>query len=243
LIIDVADFTGPKVLVGLKDLYLTLNTQELKEHVLGELTNAQIKYLRPIDVSDPDQELDNLLEQFEHLIFDNKAHDIELRAMVNVSISEQPVELEISTQQDGDDMFLGFNPEDVIAASSQFGLTVGSEEANVIARHPGAVPDMLRITKEARDKSRERGQADSSFPEDAFRHVYCSYHLTRELGEDLSKQITDAHETVAGNTPAQRSMDYHNNEIARSLANTVLSDDQLAQYVLTSTDVIRYPEE
>lgn len=243
LIFTVENFSERTVTVALKDMYLTLNNGVLQEHVLGELTHANVKYLRPISITEPEEELDSLLTQFEHLIFQNKAHNIELQATVNVSISGKPFELTIETQKDGEEVFLGFKPEDVMAASSQIGLKVAPQEAEIIARNPEAVPDMLRITKEARDKSRALAKSNPGFPEDAYRHVYWSYHLTRAVGSQLAREITDAHETVEGNTPAQRSMDYHNNEVARSLAKTVLSDDQLADYVLNSDTVIRFPEE
>ena len=208
LIFTVENFSERTVTVALKDMYLTLNNGVLQEHVLGELTHANVKYLRPISITEPEEELDSLLTQFEHLIFQNKAHNIELQATVNVSISGKPFELTIETQKDGEEVFLGFKPEDVMAASSQIGLKVAPQEAEIIARNPEAVPDMPRA-----------------------------------VGSQLAREITDAHETVEGNTPAQRSMDYHNNEVARSLAKTVLSDDQLADYVLNSDTVIRFPEE
>ena len=102
---------------------------------------------------------------------------------------------------------------------------------------------MIRITRDAKNKSVAYRKADRSFPEDAFRHVYWSYHLTRQLGPEIAKQITDAHETAPGNTSQERSMDYHNNEVGRDLANTNLSENQIRILVLGSENIVRHPSQ
>ena len=207
------------------------------------LTNATFEHETPIDMATPDIALKALLEQLGFLLNGQGATGVTLSGTTVMVISNKMLALDVETVTMNSQVYLSFDPDDVTAAAEVFGFKLGPEEAEVIARHPNQVPAMIEITRDAKDKSRALGRNDKDFPEDAYRHVYWSYHLSRALGPELAKEITDAHETVTGNTSAERAMDFHNNEVARTIAGRKLSDNQLIQFVLTSDQVIRQPGE
>jgi hypothetical protein len=82
---------------------------------------------------------------------------------------------------------------------------------------------------------------DDSFPYDAYKHIYLSYHLTMAFGPDFARELTDAHETIPNNTAAERKMDFINNEIGRNYALSGISPDYLLQRLLSDPQVIRDP--
>ena len=129
------------------------------------------------------------------------------------------------------------------AAAAIFTEEGKKEVAEVIAHYPNKVPAMLRITREAKQKSQHQKGQNNSFPEDAYRHIYWSYHLTRALGPELAKEITDAHETAPGNSKRERQMDYHNNEVGRSYANENLSNEDIKNRALNAGEIIRNPNQ
>ncbi|MEV4127795.1 hypothetical protein [Nocardia sp. NPDC049707] len=53
---------------------------------------------------------------------------------------------------------------------------------------------------------------------DAFRHVYWNALLTREFGEDWTKEYTSKHEMRDDNRSVREAMDLYNNEVGRRLA-------------------------
>ena len=67
--------------------------------------------------------------------------------------------------------------------------------------------------------------------------------LRSKLFSKLAKEITDAHETIPGNTPQERKMDYHNNAVGQKYASKSLSLDALKKLVLHSSEVIRFHSE
>jgi hypothetical protein len=48
---------------------------------------------------------------------------------------------------------------------------------------------------------------------------------------------------MPNNTPEQRKMDFHNNEVGRNLSSELLNVNDIRKYVLNSKKVIRFPEE
>jgi len=81
---------------------------------------------------------------------------------------------------------------------------------------PRAAPAALAQTAEleaARLKAR-----DPLFPDDAYRHVYWSWLLTREFGAAFAERVTDAHEegTTYEYGEAARRMDLRNNALGAS---------------------------
>lgn len=243
LIVRDIDFTENTVRIDIDDFDIEVISEQGQLKDTARLTDAEFTHDTPISISSPELGVQDILKQLGLLFKGKGAQGVSLSGTTRLPIGGEEITLDIATIEEEGQVFLSFDPEDVADAAELLGLKLGSAEAAIIARHPYQVPAMIEITKAAKDKSRALGRKDKDFPEDAYRHVYWSYHLSRELSPALAQEITDAHETVKGNTQAERAMDFHNNEIAREIAGRKLSDTQLIQFVLTSNEVIRQPAE
>lgn len=238
-------------LVSLNDLSFTFSISDFSiliepsetssKQTFGEFEEANFSTNIPIKLKSLEVSSKLILEQVQNLFDLNKAVGLDMKGLANITIDLEEVTLGVKTVAYGDSVRLQFNQKDIAKTAALFNIELTDQEAEVISNHPSMVPNMIRITREAKNKSVTYRKADRSFPEDAFRHVYWSYHLTRQLGPELAKQITDAHETAPGNTTKERSMDYHNNEVGRDLANTNLSENQIRTIVLKSERVVRQP--
>ncbi|RLD23094.1 MAG: hypothetical protein DRI71_06215 [Bacteroidetes bacterium] len=244
IIINLVSIQEAKVTFSLNNFSLHVEPGESSERkTFGEFEEAHFTCTIPISLRTPETSAKDVLLQVENLFQQNKAIGLSLSGIAKISIGEERVKLAVKTVEKRDSVYLHFNQTDILQAAKTFDIELAEKEAEVIANHPSLVPAMIRITGDARQKSRAYRSRDKSFPEDAFRHVYWSYHLTREFGFTLAKQITDAHETAPGNTAKERAMDFHNNEIARELAKGNLSEAQIVNLVLTSNNIIRHPSE
>ena len=232
------------VTFSINDFSLFVETAEPStRQTFGKFEEASFASELPISMKSPEASAKHILVQIENLFSQNKAVGLSLTGIAKVTIDQEEVALRVVTVERGDSVQLQFDAADIMKTADLFDIQLTDEEAEVIANYPSMVPDMIRLTREAKRKAAAYQRADRSFPEDAFRHVYWSYHLTRQLGPDLAKQITDAHETAPGNTVNERKMDYHNNDVGRKLAKTNLSENQLRRLVLDSDDVIRHPNQ
>ncbi len=211
------------------------------EKPFGKIENATFRCGIPTSLKHPEEDAATILYEVEKLFEENVAQRLELSGDVQLGIDGKEVALGLTTKQYADSVSLRFNKDDIFRASKEFELELTEKEAEIIAHYPSKVPVMLRITREAKHKSYDLKRKNPSFPEDAFRHIYWSYHLTRALGPKLAKEITDAHETAPGNTQKERLMDYHNNEVGRDLANKDYSDEELMEIVMKSKEIIRNP--
>jgi hypothetical protein len=112
--------------------------------------------------------------------------------------------------------------------------------------------DFRDIRDQAFDTSKARYPAPTSFPSyvgttnhdrnmwisndghrDAFRHAYWNALLTKNFGEEWTRQFTTAHEGIPGNEASREAMDLYNNEVGRkiTLANPHATDEELADLV------------
>lgn len=240
-------------LVSLSDLSFTFSISDFSilvepsenssKQTFGEFEEANFSTNIPINLRSLEASSKLILEQVQNLFTMNKAVGLDMKGLANITIDQEEVILGVKTVAYGDSVRLQFNQKDIANTAALFNLELTDQEAEVISNHPSMVPNMIRITRDAKNKSVAYRRADRSFPEDAFRHVYWSYHLTRQLGPELAKQITDAHETAPGNTSKERSMDFHNNEVGRDLANTNLSETQIRNLVLNSANIVRQPSQ
>lgn len=244
IVINLVSIQEAEITFSLNDFSLHVEPDESTERrTFGEFEKAHFSSRIPINLRTPEKSAKEVLLQVEALFQQNKAFGLSLSGTAKIFVGEERVKLALKTIDKGDSVSLQFDQADILQAAKTFDIELAEKEAEVIANHPSLVPDMMRITGDARQKSRAYRSRDKSFPEDAFRHVYWSYQLTREFGYTIAKQITDAHETAPGNTANERAMDYHNNEIARDLAKAELSEAQILNLVLTSNNIIRRPAE
>lgn len=138
---------------------------------------------------------------------------------------------------------LRFDEADVRTIARKLDIELGDREVTLIAANPLKMPGVLELTMTAKKTSIAAARSDPSVPEDAYRHVLWSYLLTERFGAEFAKVITDAHETVPGNTPDERAMDYHNNAVGRDLALRNAPRAELPGRVKTAPEIIRRPDE
>jgi hypothetical protein len=195
-------------------------------------------------MKNPEESAREILQEIKLLFSNNKTTlDIEMYMDVLLGIDDKETNVGLFTERSENLTYLRLNPADILDAARSVELDLTEKEAEIIADFPSKVPAMIKITRDAKRLSNYEKNLDSSFPEDAYRHVYWSYHLTREFGPELAKEIADAHETAPGNTKNERLMDFHNNEFGRTLAKEVLSETEMKNLVLKSKDVIRSADE
>jgi hypothetical protein len=240
-----ADFNNPALFFTLTDFSVFIEPDEESEKKpFGKLENGYLTSRIPVYLKNPEESAREILNEINILFQENKTHlDLEIEVDVLLGIDNKEVKVGMFTERIDEQTYLKFDADDIRAAAQSFDLELAQKEAEIIAEYPSKVPAMIKITRDAKRISTAEKSKDRSFPEDAYRHIYWSYHLTKTFGPELSKEITDAHETAPGNTENERSMDYHNNAVGRAFANEHLNPEEIKQRVLLSKDIIRNPQE
>lgn len=240
-----ADFENPSFFFKLNDFSLYIEPDEENTNKpFGRLNNGFIHSRIPVYMKNPEESAREILNEIKLLFAESKTPmDIEMYMDVLLGIDDKETKVGLFTERYENWTYLRFDPEDILDAAQSIELDLTEKEGEIIAHFPSKVPAMIKITRDAKRLSNYEKNLDGSFPEDAYRHVYWSYHLTREFGPELAKEITDAHETAPGNTKNERLMDFHNNEFGRKLATEALSETEIKNLVLKSKDVIRSADE
>lgn len=240
-----ADFNNPSFFFTLKDFSIFIEPEDNSDkRPFGKLNDGYVKSRIPIYLKTPEESARAILAEVKTLFHENKTPlDLEIMVDVLLGIDDKEVKVGLFTVRDDSWTYLKFDDEDIQKAAREFDLDLAEKEAEIISNYPSKVPEMIKITRDAKRFSKTEKSKDKSFPEDAFRHIYWSYHLTRAFGPELANEITDAHETAPGNTKNERLMDYHNNEIGRTYAAQIISREQIKKLVLNSNEVIKHPNE
>lgn len=240
-----ADFNNPSFFFTFNDFSLFVEPgEDSDKKPFGKLENGYLQSRIPLYLKNPEESAREILAEAKTLFRENKTPmDLEIEVDVLLGIDGKEVKVGLYTERVESMTHLKFNDEDIMEAARVFDLDLAEKEAEIIANYPSKVPVMIKITRDAKRLSQNEKSTDKSFPEDAFRHIYWSYNLTREFGPELAKEITDAHETAPGNTKNERLMDYHNNEVGRKYADEIRSSSELKNLVLNSQDIIRFPAE
>lgn len=240
-----ADFNDPSFFFTFKDFSLFIEPEKKSARKpFGKLEKGYLKSRIPLHLKYPEESAKEILSEIKILFKENKTPiDLEIKVDALLGIDEKEVKVGLYTQRIDAVTHLKFNEDDILKAAKYLDLNLSKKEAEIIGGHPSRVPALIKITRDAKRLSAFEKSKDSSFPEDAYKHIYWSYTLAREFGPDLAKEITDAHETIPNNTEKERKMDYHNNEVGRKYAAERLSSHDLKNRVLNSDEVIRFPNE
>lgn len=240
-----ADFNNPSFFFTFKDFALFVEPEENSDKKpFGKLENGYMKSRIPLYLKNPEESAREILAEVKTLFKENTTPlDLEIEADVLLGIDGKEVKIGLYTQRIDSLTYLKFDDEDILKAAKEFDLELAEKEAEIIASHPSKVPALVKITRDAKRLSQQEKKRNTAFPDDAYKHIYWSYHLTREFGPDLAKEITDAHETIPNNTKNERAMDFHNNEVGRKYAEDFLSLNEIKKRVLFSSEVIRKPSE
>ncbi len=240
-----ADIDSPSVFFTISNFNLNIiPNEDSPKKTNGKFENGYLRCRIPIYLNDPEESVREILDQMNALFHENKiSMDIDFRSDVHLGIDDKEVKVGLFTVREDSIIRMKFISSDVIAAAKEFDLDLSEKEANVISNYPNRVAALIKISRDAKRISEKAGEGKTGFPKDAVKHIYWSYHLSKEFGTDFAKEIADAHETEIKNTHAEHLMDYHNNEIARRYAEENLSIDELTQRVLHSDDIIRFPKD
>lgn len=240
-----ADFNNPSFFFTLKDFSIFIEPEDNSDkRPFGKLNDGYVKSRIPLYLKTPEESARAILTEVKTLFHENKTPlDLEIMVDVLLGIDDKEVKVGLFTVRDDSWTYLKFDDEDIQNAAKEFDLDLAEKEAEIISNYPSKVPAMIKITRDAKRLSKIEKSKDKSFPEDAFRHIYWSYHLTRAIGPELANEITDAHETAPGNTKNERLMDYHNNEVGRNYAAQNVSLEQIKNLVLNSDEIIKHPNE
>jgi len=240
-----ADWKNPSFFFTLKGFFLFVEPDEdTHSKPFGKLENGYLKSRIPLYLESPEESARGILTELKTLFHHNKTSmDLDIMVDVLLGIEDKEVKVGLFTVREDDLTLLKFDHEDILKAASAFDLELTAKEAEIISDYPSKVPAMIKITRDAKRFSEHEKLKDTTFPEDAYRHIYWSYSLTREFGPELAEQITDARETAPGNSEKERFMDFHNNKIGRMYANSDIPLDELKNLVLSSDEVIKNPKQ
>jgi len=246
IIVRLSNIKDPTIKFTLKgfDLYIQSN-DEKKNKPFGKFENAYWKGEAPIHLYNIKESGQLIIDKLRTLFRDNSITDpMEFRGQALLNMDGRDITIRMFTERKNDKTFLFFNREDILAASKNFEENeLSEEEADLISKYPARTLHIFKITRDARRISEREKSKHVDFPEDAFKHIYWSYHLTRTFGAEFAEEITNAHETLPNNTPQQRKMDFHNNEVGRALADKNLTVDELKSIVVNNPDIIRDPNQ
>lgn len=167
-----------------------------------------------------------------------------VRGRARFLVRRQWFEATVYSETDGTRTRIRLDRDDVRHVSSGYAQRLTENEIDLVSRYPAAAPRLLQISDQAKREAATRRQADRSFPEDAFRHVYWSYLLTREFGPEFAQVVTDAHEIGATyeKGEASRRMDLANNAIGRDYALAGVEEADLARRAVEDVRVIKKPQ-
>lgn len=166
--------------------------------------------------------------------------DLDYRGTSYFSIKGTRFYAQLYTVREGGEVRMVMNAEDVSRIAIQLDEELTAAEVLLISRNPVKAPRLFEIKETARRKAAEAASREDDFPQDAYKHVLWSYLLTREYGENFSKEVTDAHEEGSRkNTQADHLMDYQNNVVGSRYALEKVAEPDVLGRFLKDPSVIR----
>jgi hypothetical protein len=196
-----------------------------------------------LPLGDPRQAADTIREKLKALFFENLAPgEVAFSGDVIIVVGDVERVAHLYTEQLRETFRLRFREDDIRAIAQAKGLDLVPEQIEIVSLYPLRAPALLLLTDQARALARAHAPNDV-WLEDAMRHVIWSFLLTRTFGPEFAITVTDAQELRPGNTPDERTMDFHNNAIGRRLFADSVALAALPDRVRSDPDVIRNPDE
>jgi hypothetical protein len=142
-------------------------------------------------------------------------------------------EVTVRAQPEKGETVLVLDEDDVRRVSQGYVEQLTKTEIELVAKNPVRAPALLRLSEQASAEALSLHRRDRTFPQDAFRHVYWSYLLTREFGAAFAEQVTNAHEIdpTYEEREANRQMDLANNAVGRTYALAEVSEGDIAERI------------
>jgi len=238
------DFKDPHAILTLDGFDIDVNRVDNQEiSRLGEIRQAYWRQNTPVSLTSPGESLQRMLANATALFTEtNVKADIDFQGQVTLMIADKPAEIRLYTISKSGYSALRMDEHDMQRVVDAHNLEPAPREVQIICTFPTRAAKIIEITEYAKIVSKQAHQNDASVPEDAYRHVLWSYLLTKAFSPEFAQRITDAHETLPGNTREERKMDFHNNEVGRQFAQSGISEKGILYRVKTDQRVIRHPD-
>ncbi|WP_200389205.1 DUF6973 domain-containing protein [Thiocapsa imhoffii] len=205
-------------------------------------TNAELR-VTGLPLADPGQTAEVFRHKLKELFFENKAlGDVRFSGDVTLRIDEDEMVAHLYSEPVGEGFRLRFRESDIRDISESKGLALVPEQIEIVSLYPLRAPVILVLTDQARALAK-RHEPNDVWLRDALRHVAWSYSLTQTFGPDFAILVTDAQEMRPGNTPDERTMDFHNNAVGRHFAAAQIPFGSLPMRVREDPEIIRHPDE
>ncbi|MFB1489721.1 MULTISPECIES: DUF6973 domain-containing protein [unclassified Thiocapsa] len=205
-------------------------------------TNVRLA-IGDLPLGDPRQAANAIREKLKALFFENHAvGEVAFSGEVILVIDGVDRVANLYTERVGEAFKLRFREDDIRAIAQTKGLDLVPEQIEIVSLYPLRAPVLLMLTDQARTLATQSAP-DDVWLQDAMRHVIWSFLLTRTFGPVFATKVTDAQELRPGNTPDERTMDFHNNAIGRRFVVENVPLAALPRRVRSDPDVIRHPEE
>jgi hypothetical protein len=167
-----------------------------------------------------------------------EALEVDGRARIRLRGSEIVVRIGVVETESGRELVA--NRQDLAQISRLFHEGLTEAEIDLISRNALRAPRALAITERAQTTAKRAAHADSRVPEDTYRHVFWSYLLAREFGDEFARALTDAHEQRdARRPPLDRELDLRNNAVGRDYARRGIPEHQILAHLLDDARVAR----
>ena len=169
-----------------------------KEAAVNGLVSAPyVSFDLSVDKSAPMADLRYIYRELLHLVREGEtALPGEIHAQVQTLLDGEAVGVRLKAVPSEAGTSLQVDREDLARQAKHFSRPLTDAEIDVVAEHPLRAPRLLFLKKYAENTAAAARESDASVPEDAYRHVLWSFHLTREYGPTFAEQVTDAHEVT-----------------------------------------------
>jgi len=206
------------------------------------LSNARLA-IGDLPLGDPRQAANAMRDKLQALFSEDHAMgEVDFSGEVILDIDDVAQVANLYTDRVGETFRLRFRDDDIRAIAQAKGMDLVPEQVAIVSRYPLRAPVILSLTDQARELATQHAP-DDVWLEDAMRHVIWSYLLTDTFGPDFATHVTDAQELRPGNSPNERTMDFHNNAIGRRFVAENVPLAALPDRVRSDGDVIRHPDE
>jgi hypothetical protein len=241
--IDILNFREKEIVFRLKNFNLAFQeTKDGQQLPFTQLENATWERKIPVSLSDLPAAVKDILSGANMLFTHNRVgRPFHFEGDVIIKIDDKSARARLFSMEKDGYTTLRFDAADINAAAKTMDIPLVPAEIEIVSNYPLRAIALMEITHTAKKTARNTVITRATVPQDAYRHVLWSYLLTRRFGPEFARQVTDAHETAPGNTPAEREMDYANNAVGRRYATEGVQTAALLDQLLADPAVIKKP--
>ncbi len=212
------------------------------------VTAKRLQCTFPMELTKPMPGLQDALVQIVKLIREGATElPILANGILEFELKGSPVQVGLMVDREPTENqqghILKLSVPDLKSISDKFEEPLTDAEVELLANNPLRAAQLLRIKDDAESNAASAKSNDDSVPQDAYRHVLWSFLLANKYGADFAKEVTDSHEQGdTGNTPAERDMDYNNNEVGRGYAAKKIRRNDILEKIRSDPAVVLVAE-